>query len=264
MIFEQQKKTGVKERIFDKYRITKCFSSRRGKGQTLLGILRTDSSRDFLIRKLNTAVMNSNVDDGVLKSLLSEASIIQQLDHPNIQKLEEVQIAKKEDDLEQFTHWMYLVYPYQKYNLMNYLKSEKQPGQLRSMVKDLFFQILSGLEYMHSKGIIHRNLKPENVLVSASGRVQISDFFGSRLASIPNSSYTPEIPKDRVSSSREEKRMWYKAHEVFFRPQFYSYETDVWSAGCLFAEMVTGRSLFHGNSEVKLLTKVYTLLGNPS
>lgn len=58
--------------------------------------------------------------------------------------------------------------------------------------------------------------------------------------------------------------MWYKAHEVFFRPTHYSFETDVWSAGCLFAEMVIGRPLFQGDSEIKLQNKIYTLLGSPT
>lgn len=100
---------------------------------------------------------------------------------------------------------------------------------------------------------MHRNLKPENILVTEDGRVKLSDFSQSRLAHLPLSIYTPEDPKERARSGREARRLWYRAPEFLLRKLKYAFEVDLWTAGCLLAELALGRPLFDGDSEIEQL-----------
>ena len=72
----------------------------------------------------------------------------------------------------------------------------------------------------------------------------------SRTIRIPHVPYTPEDPKDRERSGRESKRLWYRAPELLMRKNLYSFEIDMWSFGCLFAEMAINEPLFNGESEI--------------
>jgi serine/threonine protein kinase len=97
---------------------------------------------------------------------------------------------------------------------------------------------------------MHRNLKPENVLITQDHQIKISDFNLSRLVQGSIVPYTPEDPKDRERSGRESKRLWYRAPELLMRKTLYAHEIDVWSFGCLMAEIALGEPLFNGDSEI--------------
>jgi serine/threonine protein kinase len=111
---------------------------------------------------------------------------------------------------------------------------------------------------------MHRNLKLDNILCTAEGVLKLSDFALSRIAAIPHFSYTPEDPKERERSGREQRRLWYRAPELLYRKKIYSFEVDMWSAGCLFGEFVLGEALFNGDSEIEQLFKIYRITGTPS
>jgi serine/threonine protein kinase len=116
---------------------------------------------------------------------------------------------------------------------------------------------LEALKFLHGRSVMHRNLKPENVLVDKCGsggdiHVKVSDLSMSRSISFPNmQSYTPEDPKDRDRSGREARRLWYRAPEFFFRQLVYGQEVDMWTVGCLLAEMARGDPLFVAESEIE-------------
>jgi serine/threonine protein kinase len=111
---------------------------------------------------------------------------------------------------------------------------------------------------------MHRNLKPHNILVQEDGDVKISDFTLSRIRTDHNWAYTPEDPKERERSTRETRRLWYRAPEMIFRKELYSFEVDLWSIGCLMAEMALGEALFNGESEVEQLLKIFRFVGAPN
>ena len=115
------------------------------------------------------------------------------------------------------------------------------------------FNILKGVYYCHSKGLMHRNLKPDNILVSEGNQIKLSDFTLSRIGVQPDIAYTPEDPKERERSGREARRLWYRAPEMLFRKNIYGFEIDLWSVGCLFAQLALGKPLFSGESEVEQL-----------
>jgi len=110
---------------------------------------------------------------------------------------------------------------------------------------------------------MHRNLKPENVLVTEDGTVKLADFFMSRISMLPHVPYTPEDPKERERSGREARRLWYRAPEMLFRKTYYSCDVDMWALGCLIAEMALGEPLFPGESEIEQLIKIFKFTGTP-
>jgi serine/threonine protein kinase len=128
-------------------------------------------------------------------------------------------------------------------------------------IKLLMQQLLKGLRYCHESGLMHRNLKPHNILVEEDGTIKISDFTLSRISTAPHCPYTPEDPKERERSTRETRRLWYRAPEMIFRKEVYAFEVDLWSVGCLFAELALGEPLFNGESEVEQLFKIFKFVG---
>src|SRR3569833_213617 len=107
-------------------------------------------------------------------------------------------------------------------------------------MKSVLYKILQALSYCHRNGIMHRNLKPDNILLTADERVLLSDFSLSRIAQIPHFSYTPEDPKERERSGREGRRLYYRPPELLFRKKNYAFEVDMWAVGCLLGEMALG------------------------
>jgi len=101
-------------------------------------------------------------------------------------------------------------------------------------------------------------------LFNKSELLILTDFSMSRRKVTPEFVYTPEDPKERESSGREARRLWYKVPEMLLRRSKYSDEIDMWSVGCIFAELATCAPLFDGESEIEQLFKIYSLTGTPS
>ncbi len=119
--------------------------------------------------------------------------------------------------------------------------------------KEIMYQILVGLTYCHSNRIFHRDLKPNNVLVSSKGVIKLADFGLARTYSIPLKTYTHEI-----------MTLWYRAPEVLLGAKHYSLPVDMWSVGCIFYEIAHNRELLSGDSEIDQIFKILRLLGSPS
>ncbi|CAK0798231.1 unnamed protein product [Prorocentrum cordatum] len=131
-------------------------------------------------------------------------------------------------------------------------------------IKGKFHQLLTGLSHIHNRGIMHRNLKPDNVFIDEHGLVKLGDFTTTRMLDLPVQAYTPEDPKERDRSGREMRRLWYRAPELILRDEIYGPKVDLWSVGCLLAEAATSKALFQSDSEIDHLFRVFRLLGTPS
>ena len=112
---------------------------------------------------------------------------------------------------------------------------------------------------------MHRNLKPDNILLDYENKVvKLADFFQCRDKSSARNQYTPEQPKDRVFSSFELPRIYYKPPEILLRNKTdYDADTDVWRVGCLMVEMQFGEPLFSEKTEISQLFKIFSMLGTP-
>jgi Serine/threonine protein kinase len=153
------------------------------------------------LRKVYLDVTNAGYDDGVPTSLLREIGFLNELNHENIARILTAEVVGKV---------VYVCTEQGDFNLKDYCRrfgsaeSYKIPKQ---SVQALMRQIFKGLEYIHKRGIIHRNLKPDNVLLSNSGKLKLADFTLSRMESVPHYPYTPEDPKERERSGREARRL---------------------------------------------------------
>jgi len=95
------------------------------------------------------------------------------------------------------------------------------------------WQLLQGIAYCHSHRVLHRDLKPQNLLVNLNGLLKLADFGLARAFGIPIRSYTHEVVT-----------LWYKAPEVLLGTKFYTTSVDIWSIGCIFAEMVSSHTSY--------------------
>eukprot|EP00929_Paragymnodinium_shiwhaense_P054263 TRINITY_DN27187_c0_g1_i1.p1 TRINITY_DN27187_c0_g1~~TRINITY_DN27187_c0_g1_i1.p1 ORF type:complete len:314 (-),score=53.40 TRINITY_DN27187_c0_g1_i1:536-1477(-) len=114
-------------------------------------------------------------------------------------------------------------------------------------------QLLTGLDYCHKKGIMHRDLWPKNLLIGSASVLKIGEFALARSYSPGPQQYTHEITT-----------LWYKAPEILLGCLAYTPGVDMWGVGCTVAEMATGQALFMGDSEICTLFKIFEKLGTPT
>lgn len=174
---------------------------------------------------------------------LREIKSLKKLNHPNIVKLKEV---IRENDV------LHMVFEFMEANLYELTKNRKKLLP-ETEVRNITFQIMQGLSFIHKNGYFHRDLKPENILCNDGSKViKIADFGLAReIRSRPP--YT-----DYVSTR------WYRAPEVLLRSTNYNSPLDLWAIGTIMAELYTLRPLFPGSSEMDQIFKVVSVLGTPS
>ena len=114
-------------------------------------------------------------------------------------------------------------------------------------------QLLQGVAYCHSKKIVHRDLKPANLLINSEGAIKIADFGLARVFSTPIRPYTKEV-----------LTLWYRAPEILLGCLEYNTTVDIWSIGCIFAELYTKKPLFHGEHDIDQLYKIFMIKGTPT
>mmetsp|Transcript_24127 Transcript_24127/g.78538 ORF Transcript_24127/g.78538 Transcript_24127/m.78538 type:complete len:204 (+) Transcript_24127:1927-2538(+) len=129
----------------------------------------------------------------------------------------------------------------------------KEEEWMKILQKKFCFQLLIGMYHCHKLGIIHRDLKPQNILIEKGEKLKIADFGLSRNFSIPVGKYTHEVVT-----------LWYRAPEILLGARTYSSPVDIWSIGCIFAEMLTGNPLFCGESEIEQLLSIFKTIGTPT
>uniref|UniRef100_A0A673B7E7 non-specific serine/threonine protein kinase n=1 Tax=Sphaeramia orbicularis TaxID=375764 RepID=A0A673B7E7_9TELE len=171
---------------------------------------------------------------------LREVKSLKKLNHANVVKLKEV--IRENDHL-------YFVFEYMKENLYQLMKDRETKMFSENEIRNIMFQVLTGLAFVHKHGFFHRDMKPENLLCMGPELVKIADFGLAReIRSKPP--YT-----DYVSTR------WYRAPEVLLRSSTYTSPIDLWAVGCIMAELYTLRPLFPGNSEVDEIFKICQVLG---
>jgi len=193
-------------------------------------------------------------EGGVPCSVIREISLLREVDHQNVVKLLDV--------LHRQTGGLFLVFEYVAHDLKTFLDNNQtsndpneRRGLSRATVKNFMRQILNGVGICHTYRILHRDLKPHNLLISADGQeLKLADFGLARLSGLPNGPYTYEVVT-----------LWYRAPELLLGANRYSGAVDVWSVGCIFAEMVTGHPLFPGKgADIDQLFRIFQRRGTPT
>ena len=186
-----------------------------------------------------------------------ELQILKQLDHPNVIKLREYFYSNSENSPDvNSTEDVYLnvVMDFIPSTLSRVIRNHVKQKQEMSafQVKLYSYQLLRSIGYIHSKGICHRDIKPQNILVDKNHIVKLCDF-GSAKKLISTESNVSYI------CSR-----YYRAPELIFNSTNYTNSVDVWSIACVIAELVIGEPIFQGNCSVDQLVEIIKCLGTPS
>ena len=185
--------------------------------------------------------------EGMPATTIREISLLKDMKHKNIVSLHQVIYAQ--DKL-----YLYLVFEYAETDLKKYIERMRRERQTltKDEIRAYSLQLTSALEYCHSIGVLHRDLKPQNILIKGK-QLKLADFGLSRSVGIPLHTLTNEVVT-----------LWYRAPELLLAASHYSTAIDVWSLGCVVCEFVMLKPMFPGDSEIDQLYKMFQLLGTPT
>ncbi len=198
-------------------------------------------SRTGEIRALKRMKLDQE-DEGVPSTAIREIAVLKVLDHENIVRLYDVFCSQKK---------LFLVFEFVDGDLKKYLKTRTEglhSNQVRSFAK----QLCKGVDYLHANRITHRDLKPQNLLITTTGILKIADFGLARAFTVPMPKYTHEVVT-----------VWYRCPEILLGISKYSIAVDCWSVGCIIAELANSNPLFPGDSEIDTIFRIFRKLGTP-
>ncbi|KAM7266484.1 hypothetical protein ACFE04_004381 [Oxalis oulophora] len=186
-----------------------------------------------------------NLDADSVRFMAREITILRRLDHPNVMKLESIVTSKNSASL-------YLVFEYMDHDLAG-LSAAPTVQFSEAQIKCYMQQLFHGLEHCHSRGVLHRDIKGSNLLIDKDGILKIGDF---GLATF----FHPD--QDQPLTSRV-VTLWYRPPELLLGATEYGVAIDLWSAGCIIAELFAGKPIMPGQTEVEQMHKIFKLCGSP-
>ncbi|KAL2332681.1 hypothetical protein Fmac_013894 [Flemingia macrophylla] len=183
--------------------------------------------------------------EGFPLTSLREINILLSFHHPSIVDVKEVVVGSNLDSI-------FMVMEYMEHDLKGLMEAMKQPFS-QSEVKCLMLQLLEGVKYLHDNWVLHRDLKTSNLLLNNRGELKICDFGLARQYGSPLKPYTHLVVT-----------LWYRAPELLLGTKQYSTAIDMWSLGCIMAELLSKEPLFNGKTELDQIDKIFRILGTPN
>ena len=184
-----------------------------------------------------------SIDEGVPCTAIREISLLKELVHPHIVRLYDVIYTERK---------LTLVFEFLDQDLKKFM--DFSGGRLNApTIHALMRHLLEGIAFCHDHRVLHRDLKPQNLLINKRGDLKLADFGLARAFGIPVRTFSHEVVT-----------LWYRAPDVLMGSTKYSTPIDMWSAGCIFAEMATGRPLFPGANAQEQLMTVFKIMGTPN
>ncbi|OMJ66207.1 hypothetical protein SteCoe_37039 [Stentor coeruleus] len=199
------------------------------------------------IKKIEKAFEHSTYT----KRTLRELKIMRLLEHENIIRIKSIQLPRSREEFDD----IYVMVELMETDLSSIIKSPQPLSD--EHVQFFLYQILRGLKFMHSAAILHRDLKPRNLLVNANCDLKICDFGLAR----------PVIGDMKVNTSQMTDYVatrWYRAPELLLTYKTYTSAMDVWSVGCIFGELLLRKPLLPGTDANQQLEIIFNLIGTPS
>lgn len=208
-------------------------------------VFRAREKKTGKIFALKKVKMDGNQGEGFPTTALREVNVLLSLHHPNIVNVTEVVMGRSMDSV-------YMVMEFMEHDLKTLMKEQRARFSVAE-VKCLMLQLLSGVRYLHENWVIHRDLKTSNILYNNKGELKICDFGLARQYADPLKPYTPCVVT-----------LWYRAPELLLGARRYSTALDMWSVGCIMAELLHGEHLMPGEGEVDQLNRIFRLMGTPT
>ncbi|XP_057515931.1 mitogen-activated protein kinase 19-like isoform X1 [Amaranthus tricolor] len=247
-----QRKKGVKDTEFfteygeaNRYKILEVIG--KGSYGVVCAAIDTHTGEKVAIKKINDIF--EHISDAI--RILREVKLLRLLRHPDIVEIKRIMLPPSKRDFRD----IYVVFELMESDLHQVIKANDD--LTREHHQFFLYQMLRALKYMHTANVYHRDLKPKNILANANCKLKICDFGLARVAF--NDAPTTVFWTDYVATR------WYRAPELCgsFCSK-YTPAIDIWSIGCIFAEVLTGKPLFPGKSVVHQLDLITDLLGTPS
>ncbi|CAM9424463.1 unnamed protein product [Sphacelaria rigidula] len=211
----------------------------------VISALDTRDNSKVAIKKIPSAF-----DDVVdAKRIVREVRLLRRLDHMNIIKIVDILPPPSLADFND----VYIVSELMDTDLHRVIYSSQRLSDQH--VKYFLYQILCGVKYIHSASVLHRDLKPSNILLSTNCDLKLCDFGLSRGVSSPDEEETAELTEYVVTR-------WYRSPEIMLAAE-YGYPIDIWSVGCIFAEMLLRHPLFRGETYLQMLKLIVKFVGKP-
>ncbi|XP_016203528.1 cyclin-dependent kinase D-3 isoform X1 [Arachis ipaensis] len=181
--------------------------------------------------------------EGVNFTALREIKLLKELKDPNIIEL-----------IDAFPHKgnLHLVFEFMETDLEAVIRDRNiflSPGDIKSYLQ----MTLKGLAVCHKKWVLHRDMKPNNLLIGSNGQLKLADFGLARIFGSPDRRFTHQV-----------FARWYRAPELLFGTKQYGAGVDVWAAACIFAELLLRRPFLQGSSDIDQLGKIFAAFGTPS
>ncbi|KAG5643838.1 negative regulator of the PHO system [Asterophora parasitica] len=212
----------------------------------------TASSSGFLNGRTKTTneivalkEINLDAEEGTPSTAIREVSLMKELKHVNIVRLYDTLHTESK---------LTLVFEYCEQDLKKYMDTYGQRGSLDAVtVRSFMYQLLKGIAFCHENRILHRDLKPQNLLINGKGELKVGDFGLARAFGVPVNTFSNEVVT-----------LWYRAPDVLMGSRTYSTSIDIWSCGCIFAEMISGTPLFRGRDSQDQLLHIMRIVGTPT
>ncbi|XP_010416185.1 PREDICTED: cyclin-dependent kinase D-1-like [Camelina sativa] len=198
----------------------------------------TKNGETVAIKKIRFGKQN----EGVNITALREIKLLRELKHPHVIEL-----------IDAFPHKenLHIVFECMETDLEAVIRDPNlflSPADVKSYLQ----MMLKGLEYCHDKWVLHRDMKPNNLLIGPNGQLKLADFGLARIFSIPGHKFTHQV-----------FTRWYRAPELLFGAKQYGGAVDVWAAGCIFAELLLRRPFLQGKNDIDQLSKIFAAFGTP-
>ena len=194
-------------------------------------------------QKMALKRIKTNNEEGVDLSAIREIKILREINHEHIIRVHNVFSEKQKR--------MCLLMEYIPYDLRNLINNKSFIFSEQEAV-EIVYQILLALDFLHSKAILHRDVKPSNILLTEFSQCKLIDFGLARNFDGKSDPLTKNVCT-----------RWYRSPEILYGAQYYGTKVDIWALGCVFAELVLGKPLFMGSSEIDQLSKIFGVRGFP-
>jgi cyclin-dependent kinase 8/11 len=221
--------------------------------------IQSDTKKRVAIKKFK----NTKEGEGISLTACREITLLRELQHQNIVGLEDIFVNPEDKSL-------YMVFEYAEYDLFEIIRYHQDNKTSLSVytIKSLMWQLLNGINCMHTNWMVHRDIKPSNILVMGDGKeqgtVKIADFGLARIF---------QSPLRPLSDNGVVVTIWYRAPELLLGAKHYTRAVDIWAIGCIFAELITTKPLFPGKEkdptnpnlfQSDQVSKIFQILGRPT